>query len=572
MAKRKVSKKARIKAIKKMGAPKSFNGGLQSPSDLFSIGSNKVQKSANFSVTQNNSFFYSPELTTESWLLPKSRQEILKWVRIFFNLEPYIQSITMMHAMYPFSKFDLITSDDTVTEFYKDMVSNEKFDLFRFILQASLSYHKFGEAIAFGTMDKGEDGLHRWSKFILLEPELVEIKTDMLTGDQDFELIPTQELKALVESNKAENAERVEALNKESPEVVRAVKEGRNIKLDPKNASMVAARYTDPSATRGTSPIQSCFKVLIYQDWIRLAQSAFAQRYIFPLELWTIGDLANNIIPDEDTIEKYKDLIKESIQNPPFSIVVPPIVKYEPLSTLGKQFPINNEYEYIQDQILVALGVNKNIILGEGPSFSNVKTMALHKLMTVYKTFRDEIEQWMIYKFFKPIAEKNGFYTLDPKTKKKKYILPEISWYKSLDIEEQEAEREMFLKLHADGYISTKTLFSKFPSLDYETEQKKLEAERGTVWDKGDDRIPKRITKPSGSPSGAPSGGPDLGLVKPIRPVKPERPGKPEEGTPGVEKTPETTEVPEAATEIPTPTEAPAEAPEEVPVKAPPTP
>ena len=107
------------------------------------------------SVTQVPNFWYSPELTTESWLLPKSRQEILNWCRLFYNLEPYVQSIITMHAYYPFSKFDIVCDDPKIEMFYKEQVSNEQFDLFEFMLQASLSYWKFGEAIPFGTM--GED-------------------------------------------------------------------------------------------------------------------------------------------------------------------------------------------------------------------------------------------------------------------------------------------------------------------------------------------------------------------------------------------------------------------------------
>src|SRR5579863_7324785 len=90
-----------------------FHGGIQDPfsgAKAFTVGFNKtasLDKTAGgeYSTTQVQSFFYSPELTSDSWVLPKSRQEILKWIRIFFNLEPYIQQITMMHSLYPFSKF-----------------------------------------------------------------------------------------------------------------------------------------------------------------------------------------------------------------------------------------------------------------------------------------------------------------------------------------------------------------------------------------------------------------------------------------------------------------------------------
>ena len=253
-------------------------------------------------------------------------------------------------------------------------------------------------------------------------------------------------------------------------------------------------------ATRGTSRIQSCFKALILQDWIRLAQSAYAKNYVFPKELWTIGDLASNTMPDQNTLNNWKQLINQSIQSPPFTIIAPPIVHYEPLSVMGKQFPLNAEYDYIQDQLLVGLGVNKNIILGEGPNFGNSKTMALQALVMQYKAVRDELEDWIINHFFRPIAERNEFYTIDPTTGNKELILPQISWYKSLDIDAQEREQEQMIDLHRKLQFLLRLYLVSIQTLTLKQKRKQLEEERGTIFDKGsqDNRIPAKISKPSG--------------------------------------------------------------------------
>ena len=47
-----------------------------------------------------------------------------------------------------------MTPDKSVTEFYKEMSFNENFDLYSFILRASLSYQKFGEALIFLNKEK----------------------------------------------------------------------------------------------------------------------------------------------------------------------------------------------------------------------------------------------------------------------------------------------------------------------------------------------------------------------------------------------------------------------------------
>jgi hypothetical protein len=187
--------------------------------------------------------------------------------------------------------------------------------------------------------------------------------------------------------------------------------------------------------------------------------------------------------------------------------------------------------------------------------------MALHKLMMIYKVVRDQFEQWMLYKFFKPIAEKNGFYTTSGG--KKKLILPQISWYKSLDIEEQEAERQTFVEMHDKGYLSTETLYSKFPSIEFEAEQEKLEKEIGTVWDKGDTRLPAKVAKPFGKGKGTK---PSIPAIKPIKPSLPE-------GGESVIPSDMGTELPEETIEeIPTATPATLAPPAETPPTGPATP
>jgi hypothetical protein len=230
---------------------------------------------------------------------------------------------------------------------------------------------------------------------------------------------------------------------------------------------------------------------------------------------------------------------------------------------MGKQFPLNNEYEYIQDQIMVAMGVNKNLLLGEGPSFSNVQTMALHALINRYKVDRDRFENWLTNKFFRPIAEKNNFYTtVDGK---KELILPQLSWHKSLDIQEQEEEKKMLLELHDKGYVSTETLYGKFPSLDFKAEQKRLELEKGTIWDKGDSRLPGAISKSVvKKPRKGPGGGGAIGAFPPIEPIRPVPPEESEEvpveeGIPVVPEATEAPAIPTETAEVPTTPAAPME-------------
>ena len=492
-------------------------------------------------VAQTSAFWYSPELTTESWLLPKSRQEILKWCRIFFNLEPYVQSILTTHAMYPFSKFDLSTSDRGVTEFYKEVSFQKNLDLFTHISDGSLSWWKFGEKISFMTMQQDREidpaygrKMYRWKKAVLLEPELVEVRQEFFEPEPRFELIPTDEMKKLAQSSDVLDIDR---RSKVDPIIIESIMAGKNIPLDPECISYLI-RKTDPSATRGTPITQCIFKALIYQDKIRLAQMAIADRYHFPVELWTLGDLDRKILPTPQDLEAMRTMINQAIQQPPFSIVVPPILKYEALSVMGKLLPVKDDYDYLQDQIFVGLGVNRTLMTGEGPAFSNLKAISLQKLIMIYKVVRDKFENWMINYFYRPLAEKNNFYTTV--NGRRQLILPQISWYKSLDMDAEESEKKDYQTLHKGGFVSTETLFTKYPNLNIATEISRLEKEVGTILDKGDRRLPRDLTKkdnttgPAGAaaPEAGPAAAPDLGggggVAKPSEEEKkPEAPAEP---------------------------------------------
>ena len=105
-------------------------------------------KTAYYDTEQTIPNFYTPELTPETWLLPRSRAEILRWCRLFFNLDPYINSILTMHAQYPISNFRLSYKDkDTEAFFNRKLFDNKEFSWIDFLEQVMLSYFKMGEAV-----------------------------------------------------------------------------------------------------------------------------------------------------------------------------------------------------------------------------------------------------------------------------------------------------------------------------------------------------------------------------------------------------------------------------------------
>ena len=228
---------------------------------------------------------------------------------------------------------------------------------------------------------------------------------------------------------------------------------------------------------------------LIYQDKIRLAQIAIADRFHLPLEIWSIGsytgDPKTSLIPDDATLSEFRNLIQQATMQPPFSIYVPPYVKYEAVGVNGKLLSVYEDLGYVENQILVGLGVNKNLITGQGPSFSSAKQVSLYKLIKMYKIFREKLEAFIKRYILLPISRAN-----DLKDEYGNYIIPDIVWSESLQPEQDKEIFDSLSKLWDKGIISTLTLMENFMKpLDYKLEQKRLNEERGTVFDKGNDRL-----------------------------------------------------------------------------------
>lgn len=232
---------------------------------------------------------------------------------------------------------------------------------------------------------------------------------------------------------------------------------------------------------------------LIYADKIRLAQVAAADSFYNPIQLWTIGsftgDPKTSVIPTEADLQQYRDMIQQATMTPPFSIYVPPFVKYEALGVQGKLLSVYEDLGYVENCIFVGLGVNKNLVLGSGPSFSSGKQISLYRLIKMYKSFRLKLEAFIKKYIILPIAK-----AADIRDEHSNYIIPDIKWAESLQPEQDKDLFDSLFKLYDKGLVSTQTLMEHFMiPLDMKLESERLLAERLTVFDKATDRLGGKV-------------------------------------------------------------------------------
>lgn len=58
------------------------------------------------------------------------------------------------------------------------------------------------------------------------------------------------------------------------------------------------------------------------------------------LEIWTIGNLKYNIIPNMEMLKAFEHMLMEARKNPPYVVFVPPFVKFQKFKVSKKDMAI----------------------------------------------------------------------------------------------------------------------------------------------------------------------------------------------------------------------------------------
>jgi hypothetical protein len=495
-----------------------------------------IDKESSYDVQYAQSQFYSPRLTPDTWYLPRTRKMLLKWVDIFFDWDPYVNSILSMHARYPISDFNLVC-EQKIKEHFDYILHNEKWDILDVIREGSLSFKKFGEAFCLAEWDS-EEGY--WKNFTWLDPGLIEVEEVPFTNKiKIFSEIPTKYIK-MMKSTKAIDIEKQKSI----PDIIKkAIAAGKKyIELDNEETMDANGNYSPSKicclvnkgnvgekGLRGLPPITPLLKDLVMGDYLRKAQMARAQRFAYPIEIWKLGDVSQNILPDDQALKDVQSMLRDALASPPYTIVYSPLLSLEVVGAAGSLLPIYDDYAFIENRILVGLGTNKNIVLGEGGWMSNAKTLSMQRLIMDYQVDRDMWTRKFLQNFIlRPMCLFHGYVKEDPITGRETPNIPKISWVKSLDIQNEEDTKKLYVDMWEKGLISTKTLFSKFPDLEFENEMRAIEQEKGTIIDGGSNGRTLPSVIKTLLPGGTEKKTPEVAGIGESTHTKPSAPPKPE--------------------------------------------
>jgi hypothetical protein len=210
-------------------------------------------------------------------------------------------------------------------------------------------------------------------------------------------------------------------------------------------------------APYGTSILKRLMGVYAYKDKLRTAQWLIAERHILPIKLVKIG---NDTRPaSEEDLETMQEELSNVAMDPLLTIVTHHAVDFDFVGANSKILPITNEMEQIETEFINALSLNKAIINGDGPSYSNAQVglLALNKRLD---QIRNQVAYWIEERIFKQVAEWNGFTTKGERGEDT-FIYPTIKW-DDTQLRDNTGIIQVLADLFKNGKISAQTMYEYF--------------------------------------------------------------------------------------------------------------
>jgi len=226
---------------------------------------------------------------------------------------------------------------------------------------------------------------------------------------------------------------------------------------------MLHVRWNAPEfEPRGNSMILPAFEAIELLRDYRRAERAMAKRWATPLRFIQVGGAFGNriITPDQSMLEKVRDQLER--MDLKSGLVVPFYVKAETYGTEGKALDTEAKVKEVKEDILVALGMARSIVTGDGPNFATA-SVSMQKMIVQLKEIKQAARDMLDW-VFDEWMERRG-------------IDEQLHYqFSDLDLTAETDQKKLLLELYDRGLISKTTLQHKMGlSPDVETREQEGE-------------------------------------------------------------------------------------------------
>lgn len=475
-----------------------------------------------------------------------------RYWRMFYKLDPVIGMCIDMMADLPWSSFEF-TGDGVegdILDSYQYMCSESQ--LLSILPYFIKEFLVVGECVPHVMFDNSK-GV--FTHIALHNPDQLEvIDSSFIKMDPILEFIPDDRLRAVVTSNSPALRKIRERM---PPELLSRLQSRQNIPLSSINATFIP-RKLHHYDTRGTSIISRMWRTLMIEDAIANCSIQTARRAAAPIKVAKLGNAATGWIPPPDQERHMLELLVQAEMDMQAWIVTHYGVQFELVGAPERAMSLTKEWEPVERMKLVAMGISKALLSGDA-NYSTAATglqVFLQRLKAMRQMFEDI---WLYPKFFKPIAEINGWIKPKPSEVAHRfrvrrsaaelsdadYIIPKIVWAKSLDPQVNAQLIQAMQALEGLGCKFSKSSKMAAVGHNYEDETKRMHRE--IEWEKKFlPSQPGQQKKPGGGGMVGGGGPPPSGPEAP-EDSGPAAPGTGGEQPPGVNTNPAPVSPPGAA-------------------------
>jgi len=227
---------------------------------------------------------------------------------------------------------------------------------------------------------------------------------------------------------------------------------------------MLHLRWNAPEfEPRGSSMILPAFEAIELLRDYRKAERAIAKRWTTPLRFIQVGGAYGNRIiqPDQKTIERVRDELERADLKS--GLVVPFYVKAETYGADGNVLDTDVRMKEVKEDILVALGMARSIVTGDGPNFATA-SVSMQKMIVQLKEIKQAARDILDWVF-------------DEWMERKGYEDESLHYqFSDLDLTAEVDQKRLLVELYDRGLISKSTLQQKM-GLSPEVESKEQEDE-----------------------------------------------------------------------------------------------
>ena len=199
---------------------------------------------------------------------------------------------------------------------------------------------------------------------------------------------------------------------------------------------------------RGNSMVTPAFESIELLRDYRRAQRAIAKRWTTPLRFILVGGKYGDkvIMPTQKMISTIRDQINKMDMKS--GLVVPFYVRAETYGTEGQVLNTEDKVKEVKEDIIVALGVAKSLVTGDGPNFATA-SIAFQKMVIMLKEIKQvarEILDWI----FNDWMEMKGY-----SSKKLQYIFSDADLTNEIEV------KKLLIELYDRNLISKNTIQTK---------------------------------------------------------------------------------------------------------------